>query len=183
MTGRSVGDPTPLRKWVAIFVATVVMAASAILIVTAFVEGAAEGGESPVPMLSLGLALVPFAFMTLAFLSKNPRPGTIVAAMLLAVAIGVPIAGLSRDVVSGVAAGFGAGGIVTLRPVVYHSRWPRIYAVVLLTVYVFVVVRISAAAGWLATAVLPFVVLGLADIVADWKLAWSEEQANHRTDR
>jgi hypothetical protein len=170
VTSEPLATLSPKRKWVAIIISTVVMAVSTSLMLYAFVAAAQDEGN-PGPPFALGLALVPFAFMTLSFLSRNPRPGSVVVAMLLAVVVAVPVSALSQDVVTGLAAGFGAGGVVTLRRVYYHSYWPRVVGVVMMAAYIFLVVRIYEIAGLIAAIVLPFVVLGLADLVADWRLS------------
>lgn len=173
---------TSKRKWIAVLVATLIMAVSTWTMLYAFVAAAVDEGPDPGPPFALGVALVPFAFMALAFLSGNPRPGVVVVAMLLSVAVALPVSAVAQDVVTGVAAGYGAGGAVALRPVYYHSRWPRVIAVVMMALYIFIVLRLSPIAGLIAGSVLPFVVLALADLVADWRLADRRPESSEEAD-
>ena len=164
------------RKWAAISVATVIMAVSVWLMLYGAVEGAvAYETAAPGPPFALGLALVPFAFLALAFISGHPAAaGAVVVALLVAIPVALPLAALARDVVTGVAAGYGAGGVVALRREYFHSRQARIVAVVLTATYVFAVLRIDAAAGVTAACLLPFAALGIADLAMEWR--WAQRQ-------
>lgn len=166
------------RKWAAISVATVIMAISVFFMLYGAVEGAVLYETSaPGPPFAFGLALVPFAFVALAFISGHPAAGgAVVVALLLAVPIALPLAAISRDVVTGVAAGYGAGGVVALRREYYQSRRARIVAVVLTTVYVFITLRVDAATGVTAACLLPFVALGIADLAGDWRRAQRDQR-------
>jgi hypothetical protein len=161
------------RKWAAISVATVIMAVSVFFMLYGAVEGAVlYETAAPGPPFALGLALVPFAFLALAFISGHPAaPGAVVVALLVAVPIALVLAALGRDVVTGVAAGYGAGGVVALRREYHQSRRARIIAMVVTTVYVFATLRIDAATGVTAACLLPFVALGIADLAGDWRRA------------
>ena len=171
MLGR--GSISAKRKWVAVGLSSIVMAMSAWLIVFAFVVAASdETAVTPGPPFALGLALVPFAFAALSFASGHPAAGpAVVVALLLGVAIAIPVSALAQDVVTGVAAGYGAGAVAALRRERHHSRRARIIAVVLLTTYVFVLLRTVPSAGLLAGSLLPFAAVATADQTIEWRAA------------
>lgn len=164
---------TPRRRWTAVAVSTLVMTGSTWLIVYAFVVGAVEDTEAtPGPPFALGLALVPFAFVALVFLSGHTAGGSaIVAAMLVAVPVALVVSAVARDVVSGTAAGYGAGAVVALRREPHHSLRGRIVAVVLMTTYVAALLRFIPAAGLLGGSLLPFASVAIADSVVEWRIA------------
>jgi hypothetical protein len=156
------------QNWIAIAVATVVMFVSYLSYAAAFVDE--EGGTETfdIAPAAIGLALAPFVFVLLAFVSKNPKaPGHILWAMLLLIAISLPI-GLIDPLV-GAAAGFGAGGAMCLRrpPVERAMRW-RTGAVVFTTIYCLVLLLVAGPAGVMSGGVLPLVMLGFADEYAIW---------------
>lgn len=169
---------TPRRKWAAVAVATIVQMASFWLIVYAFVAASVEDGPRPGPPLALGLALVPFAFAALGFLSKNERfGGATVWAMIVSVAVAVPLSALAADAVTGVTAGFGVGGAITLRREYFHTYQSRIIAVVLATTYVFVLLRVAPVAGLVGASVLPFMSVAIADLVVEWRVQSREGES------
>lgn len=147
-------------RWLVITLATVVMGFS----FWSFV--AAARGEADLTadtgLLALGLALAPIVFLVLAFGSRHPNaPIAVLKAMGLFVVVGAPLGLL--DVVVGVSAAYGAGGVAALRrePEIHSLRW-RIVAVALMTVYLVVIIVVpdfQAMSGW----ILPFTVLGIAD--------------------
>lgn len=156
------------QNWIAIGVATMVMFLSYLSYAASFVDD--DGGTETfdIAPAAIGLALAPFVFVLLAFVSKNPKaPGHILRAMLLFIAISLPI-GLIDPLV-GAAAGFGAGGAVCLRrpPVERAMRW-RAGAVVFTAIYCLVLLLVAGPAGVLSGGVLPLVMLGFADEYAIW---------------
>jgi hypothetical protein len=80
--------------------------------------------------------------------------------------VGIPAAAASPDAVTGFVAGLGAGGIAALRADLVHSWRMRAAAEVIMTLFDFLLVRVSDAALVIAPA-LPFTCLGLADHVAE----------------
>jgi hypothetical protein len=171
------------RKWAALVAATVVMAISVWLILYGVVVGAVESRGIPAPSFALGLALVPFAFATLAYGSGHPAAGgAVVVALLLAVGVGLPLAALAQDVVTGVAAGYGAGAVAALRREYYQSRQARIIAVIISTTYVFATLHIDTAAGVTAASLLPFVAVGVADLASEWRRAQKDRQRSAKSD-
>jgi hypothetical protein len=119
------------------------------------------------PLIAFGLALVPFVFVVLAFLSEHPRaPGAVVRAMVLSLLVGIPVSAIAPDAVTGFVAGLGAGGIAALRADPIHSWRARAAAVAAVTLFVFLLVMVSDVALLLAPA-LPFTSIGVADQLAE----------------
>jgi hypothetical protein len=122
---------------------------------------------APGPLIAFGLALVPFVFIVLAFLSEHPRaPGAVVRAMVLSLLVGIPISAVAPDAVTGFVAGLGAGGVAALRADPIHSWKARAAAVAVVTLFVFLLVMVSDVALLLAPA-LPFASLGVADQIVE----------------
>ena len=156
------------RKWTAITIATLLMAVSYTAMLVGFIAIEVEDGPAPGPVIAFGLGLVPFVFLVLAFMSGNRRaPGAVVKAMALSVIVAGPLSALMADAVSGLVAGFGVGGAVTLRREEQHTLKSRLIAVGITTVYVAVLVNVTVDGGLFAGAVLPLLSLGIADWVMD----------------
>ena len=165
-------EPVDLRRrWLVITLATVVMQfaywpialGAGLASETDETLAGASGG-----LLALGLAMVPFAFMALAFGSRHLRaPGAVLRAMGLFLLVGLPLAVLLNTVV-GTMAGLAAGGVVALRREddVHPVRW-RWWAVVAATVYLMVLLVVAPEFALISGAVLPFTVLGLVDQAAE----------------
>ena len=163
----------PRKKWRAITLATLVFAPASWFILTGFVAGSVDvrGEPNPAAAVALGLALIPFVFIVLAFLSEHPRaPGAVVKAMLLCVSVGVLISAGVTDGITGLTAGVGAGGIVALRNDGYGWRG-RTIAVILVTIWTFALVRLAGPVALVAAPVLPFTAIGLADDLAERRAA------------
>lgn len=155
--------PSPRQKWVAIALATMLLLVSYWLIVFAFVAGVTEDGPDPGPPLAVGLSLVPFVFLVLAFLTRHPRaPGAVLKAMGLFVVVGMPVA-LFGSIVPGMVAGFGAGGVVSLRAEEEHRWAGRAAAVAGVTAYVWILLQFIPDASIFGGPFLPFVSIGIAD--------------------
>jgi len=158
----------PRRKWVAITLATLLMSVSYTAMLVALIATEVEDGPAAGPLFVFGLGLVPFVFLVLAFVSINPRAaGAVLKAMGLSVLVAGPLSALMGDAVSGLVAGFGVGGAITLRREDVHSLRSRLIAVAITVIYVAVLVNVSAEGGLFAGAVLPFVSLGIADWVME----------------
>lgn len=161
----------PDRRWRAITLATLLLAPAcwAVLagVVTLVTDD--EGGiANPEAAIALGMALLPFVFIVLAFASEHPRaPAAVVKAMGLSVLVGLPAAALAADVVTGIVAGVGAGGIVALRADLVHSLATRAWSVLAASAYTFVMVRVAGPMVLLTAPVFPFTALGLADHLAE----------------
>lgn len=161
------------RKWLAIALATLVMSTSYWFIVYGAVAGATDDGPPSTPPFALGLALVPFAFMALAFLSrKDDAPWATFTAMGLFLVVGLPI-GLFNPVI-GLVAGFGMGGAVTLRTEQgIPWRRPRALGVLAAVVYTAFILLIAPGFGVLTGSVVPFAASGIADQVVEGRMASS----------
>ena len=168
-------DPlSPERKWRAITLATLVLAPAVWALLGGLVAAASEngGGPQPAAAIALGLALLPFAFIVLAFASEHPRaPGAVVRAMGLCLLVGIPVSALAADAVTGIVAGVGAGGIVALRADLGHDWRTRAVAVAVGAAYSFVLARVAGSVVLVAAPIFPFTGIGIADHVAEWRIA------------
>jgi hypothetical protein len=170
-TGGSGIEPlSPQRKWQTITVATLLLVPAYFSLLAGLVAEASDapeaqaGAPNVAAAFALGLALVPFVFIVLAFMSGHPRaPGAVVKAMGLALLVGIPVSALAGDAVTGIVAGVGAGGIVALRADTGHSWKARAVAVLAASVYSFVLVRTAGPIALLAAPVLPLTGIGVAD--------------------
>ncbi len=165
----------PERKWRAITFATLLLAPALWALLGGLVAVASdEGAEGSAAgaAIAFGLALLPFAFVVLAFASEHPRaPGAVVRAMALCLLVGIPVSALAADAVSGIVAGVGAGGVVALRADLPHDWRARAVAVAIATAYAFVLARVGGGAVLVAAPVFPFTGIGLADHWSEWRLA------------
>ena len=153
------------RAWVAIIAATVVEVIAYGFLLFAILASASDIPEAGGPPLALGLILVPFVFVALAFISKRERaPIATLKAMGLWVLVLLPIGLLNP--VAGLTAAFGVGGIVTLRRGPIYRLSYRVWAVVITTVYVTGLLFFAPPGGVFAGAVMPFPALGVADMLA-----------------
>ena len=168
---------SPKRKWQTITVATLLLMPAYWSILAGIVDGAladdsgaaADIGNGPA-YVAFGIALIPFVFVLLAFMSGHPRaPGAVVRAMGLSVLVGVPVSALAADAVTSIVAAVGAGGLVALRPEPGHGWKPRACGVLVAAVYTFVLVRTAGALALVAAPVLPLTALGLADHYVSWR--------------
>jgi hypothetical protein len=159
--------PKMPRMWRAILIATLLLAPAywSLLIGVVSVASTRSGGvANPGLWIAFGLMLIPFVFVVLAFASGSPRaPGAVAKAMALALLIGVPVSALSADAVTGFVAGIGAGGIVALHSDVERSWRGRMLAVIAVTLWAFVTVRMVPEAALLLAPALPFTSVGVAD--------------------
>jgi hypothetical protein len=160
---------SPRKKWRAITLATLVLAPAFWSVLAGVVAAGSDDprAPAPAPLIAFGLALVPFVFVVLAFLSEHPRaPGAVVRAMVLSLLVGIPISAVAPDAVTGFVAGLGAGGIAALRAEPIHSWKPRAAAVAVVTLFVFLLVMVSDVALLVAPA-LPFTSMGVADQIVE----------------
>jgi len=161
---------SPRRKWVAITAATLAFVPAYWAVLAGIVSSASSSTAAPDPgaSLALGLALIPFVFIVLAFASGHPRaPGAVVKAMLLALLVGIPVSALAGDAITGIVAGVSAGGAAALRLEANLSWRARAVAVAVATVYTFVLIRVGGDVIVLGAPVLPFTALGLADHIVE----------------
>jgi hypothetical protein len=162
---------SPQRKWRAIVIATLLLVPAYWSLLVGIVSAApdTEGGvANPAAAIALGLSLIPFVFILLAFMSEHPRaPGAVLRAMGLSLLVGILVSAAAADVVSGIVAGVGAGGIVALRADDGHSWQARAVAVAAATLYVFVLVRVAGPIVLLPAPIFPFTGIGVADHLAE----------------
>ncbi len=160
---------SPRLKWRAIALATLVLVPAYWSLLGGIVSAALDGrGPTAGPMLAFGLALIPFAFVVLAFLSQHPRASSAaLKAMGMALLVGIPVSAMTVDAVTGLVAGAGAGGLVALRSDLDHRWKARALAVVAVSAYEFVLVRTAGAAALLLAPILPFTALGVADHLSE----------------
>jgi hypothetical protein len=175
------GPPTilrplsPQRKWRAITIATLVLVPALWALLAGLVaaanddsSSAAEGEPSAALGLAVGLTIIPFVFIALAFLSEHPRaPGAVVRAMGLALLVGIPVSALAGDAVTGIVAGVGAGGVAALRMDPPQNWRARAWAVVVAAAYTFVLVRVAGALVLLPAPIFPFTAIGVADHLSE----------------
>jgi hypothetical protein len=165
------------RKWQTITVATVLFLPAYWSVLAGIVDGALDEGEavsgdvgSSAALVAFGLALIPFVFIVLAFMSEHPRaPGAVVRAMGLSLLVGVAASAVAADAVTGIVAGVGAGGLVALRPEPDHGWKPRAVGVLVAATYSFVLVRSAGELAVLMAPVFPLTALGLADHYVEWR--------------
>lgn len=178
LSRRSGPEPLPpKRKWRAILLATLVLVPAYWSVLIAVVSAGSDAADAPnpVPAFALGLSLFPFAFLVLAFLSEHPRgaPGAVLRAMGLALLVGIPLSAVAGDAITGMVAAASAGGAVALRFDEATSARSRTIAVVAVTAYVFVMLRMVGDVAVLLAPVLPFTALGVADHLAERR--WERE--------
>lgn len=164
---------SPRKKWRAITLATLLLVPSYWSVLVGVVAVASEEGEgAPLagPYIAFGLALVPFVFIVLAFLSEHPRPpAAVLKAMGLALVVGIPVSALAADAVTGFVAGAGAGGMAAMRADVRNSFKARALAVLAVSAYVFILVRVAGEITLLLAPALPFTAIGVADHLSERK--------------
>lgn len=168
------GEPlSPRRKWQTITVATLLLVPAYWTLLAGIVASAVDDpvdGPNPGAALALGLSLIPFVFIVLAFMSEHPRPpSAVLKAMGLSLLVGIPVSAIAADAVTGIVAGVGAGGICALRMEPAHSWRARAVAVLIATIYTFVLVRTASVLVLLPAPVFPLTAIGLADHVMEWR--------------
>lgn len=172
-SGRDAGilEALPPRiKWRAILFATLAFVPAYWGILIGLVAGAADDPNAPnsAASLAFGLALIPFVFIVLAFASQHPRaPGAVLKAMGLSLLVGIPVSAIAGDIITGLIAGMGSGGIAALRADRDHELKHRVVAVIVAAAYAFLLVRVADGAVLLMGPALPFTAIGVADHLAE----------------
>jgi hypothetical protein len=176
----------PAKKWRAITLATLLLVPGYWSMLAGLVAGASGDtglGINPGAAIAFGLAVIPFVFMVLAFLSEHPRaPGAVIKAMGLSLLVGLPVSAFAGDAVTGIVAGVGSGGIVALRTDFAHSWKARAVAVLLAAVYTFVLVRAAGPIALLPAPILPFTGIGIADHLSERRMEREISQADGATE-
>lgn len=170
---------SPQRKWRAITLATLVLVPAFWAMLAGLVTDAADddgGVGNPLAAVAFGLALVPFVFIVLAFLSQHRNPArAVVRAMGMCLVVGIIVSAGAADAVTGIVAGVGAGGIIALRADAAHSWQSRAVGVVVAAVYTLVLARTAGSIVLLSAPVFPLTAIGIADHVAERR--WEREVA------
>jgi hypothetical protein len=165
----------PMKKWRAITLGTLVLVPGYWSMLTGLVVAASDDPSiniNPGAAIAFGLAVIPFVFLVLAFASEHPRaPSAVLRAMGLALLVGISVSAVARDAVTGIVAGVGAGGIVALRMDLHHTWKPRAVAVLLASLYTFVLVRAVGPIALLPAPIFPFTGIGIADHLSERKTA------------
>jgi MFS family permease len=173
---RGIEPLSPQRKWRAITIATLVLVPAFWALLAGLVAVGSDdpAGPNPGASIAFGLALIPFVFIALAFLSEHLNPAAaVLKAMGWFLLIGIPVSALAGDAVTGIVAGVGAGGISALRADDAHNRRARArararaLAVVAASVYTLVLVRTVGAFALLPAPVFPFTGIGVADHLSE----------------
>ncbi len=162
----------PKRKWRAITLATLLLAPAFWSVLVGTVSAASNDANAPPagPFIAFGLAVVPFVFVVLAFLSEHPRAAAAaVKAMVVALLVGIPVSAVAADAATGLVAGLGAGGIIALRSEIGLSWKARAIGVMAAAAYEFVLLRSVPGIALLMGPVLPFTSLGVADHIVEWR--------------
>ena len=162
----------PRKKWQAITLATLVLVPAYVFLLIGVVAGASKSSTAPAPApyVAAGLALIPFVYVVLAFASGHPRaPGAVLRAMGLCLLVGIMMSAIVPDAVTGFVAGIGAGGVVGLRSDLVHTWRSRAVAVVVVTVWVAMSVRVIPQVALLLAPLLPFTSIGIADHLQERK--------------
>jgi hypothetical protein len=161
---------SPQRKWRAITLATLVLVLAFWSMLAGLVAAASDDPDAPnaAAAIAFGLALIPFVFVVLAFMSEHPRaPGAVLRALGLALLVGIPVSALAGDAVTGIVAGVGAGGVAALRMEDDQTVRARVLAVIFAVVYTFVLVRVAGGLVLLPAPIFPFTAIGIADHLSE----------------
>jgi hypothetical protein len=175
----AIGPLSPKKKWRAIMLSTLLLVPAYWGIVAGLVSMASESPDAPPagPAIAFGLALLPFVFIALAFLSEHPRaPGAALKAMGLSVLVGIPVSAIVPDAITGLVAGIGAGGVAALRADEEGAWKARAIALLTVSVYAVVMVRIVPDVTLLLAPTLPFTCLGVADHLLERRREQAEER-------
>jgi len=162
------------RNWIAIACATPLMMFSYFSYGAAFIDAEGDRSGFQLELAAIGLAIAPFVYIALGFISRNPvAPKRVLQAMGLLLLVGLSIGLL--DPLLGAATGFCLGGALVLNPPdVERLRFWRLGTVAFTLLYMLVLLVFAAPAGIFTGAVLPLIMIGFADEYA----AWSAERSS-----
>jgi len=141
----------------------------------AFATPEGEPAAIDVGLLVIGFVLSPFVFVTVAFVSQNPRaPRRVLQSMgllpMLALAVGL------LAPVLGATAAFGVGGSLCLNPPSLEGVLKvRLWVTGLTVLYVLFLLVVATPAGVFAGGMLPLLMLGFADEYMAWRAAQRSE--------
>ncbi len=165
------GELSLRGRWLAIIAGTAVLQFSYWLVL----QGTATAQEGGAGLIALGMAVVPFVFLVLAFASRHPNaPGATLRAMGWFLVVGVPLGLLSS--VLGMAVGLSLGGVVALAPLPdLVTRRQRYLAVLGLLGYLIVLLVVAPGFAVASAAALPFAVHGIVDQTAEERARQGDE--------
>lgn len=169
------------RKWAAIGVATALLAGAFWLVLLAFdmwlgdltIEELEAGAEVPVTAavaatLGGGALVMAAAFAALALISRRPRPWRSISfAFLLGSAMWLWLPFIAGEPYTPMIAGFAAGGVVALRAEPEHTIGRRVVAALLVTIYLYLLLRLALLPAVIVAPLLPLPVLAWADAMAE----------------
>lgn len=164
------------RKWTVVVGGTLLTMASMWSIIIAVAAAGSDSADAPdaASFAAFGLAVAPLVFVAVAFGSRNLHAaGMALAAMGLFLIVALPV-GLI-DTATGLVAGFGVGGVVTLRAEPEHRRRGRLIAVALVTVYTLAVITVVPALGIALAPLLPLPAVAVADVFMEYRAEHSAE--------
>jgi len=169
------------RKWAAVGVGTLLLTGSFWLVLYAFdmwlgdltVAEIEAGAEVPMTRtvgftLTGGYAVMGAAFVALALISRRPHPwrGAAVA-WLAGGAMWILLPFVTHEPYTPMVAGFAAGGLAALRAELEHTVGRRVVGALVITVYVYLLLRIALLPGVIVAPLLPLPVLAWADALAE----------------
>jgi len=159
------------RNWIAIIAATPLMMFSYFTYGASFVDGEGDRTSIQLELAAIGLAIAPFVFIVLGFVSRNPyAPKRVLQSMGLLLLVGLSIGLL--DPLLGATTGFGLGGALVLnRPDVTRLMFWRLGAVGFTSIYTMILLVVALPAGVFTGAILPLMMIGFADEYAAWSAA------------
>jgi hypothetical protein len=172
----------PAKKWRAILVATLVLvlafwALLAGLVAAASDDSSGDAEPNAAIGLAVGLTVIPFVFVALAFLSEHPRaPGAVVRAMGWSLLVGIPVSALAGDAVTGIVAGVGAGGIQALRMDDPENWRARAVGVLVAAMYTFLLARLAGGFVLLPAPIFPLTAIGVADHLSERRAEQAAER-------
>lgn len=161
-------DQSYKRSWLAIGIGTIVLMVSYGSLLTATATTASETPEAAGPLFALGFALVPLVYVAVAFLSgRSNAPMAVLKGMGVWMLVALPL-GLLHPVF-GYCAGFGMGGVLTLKER-DTDRWQtRSIAVFIAATYSLGMLFVYAPIGVLSGGLLSLASLGLADAYTEYR--------------
>jgi hypothetical protein len=161
---------TPRRKWRAITISTLLLVPGYLALLIGLVAEDADARNAPAaaPYIAFGVAMLPFVFLVLAFLSEHPRPASAtVKALGLTVLVGSSVWLVAPDAVTPFIAGTAAGGIAAIRADLPHRTKTRALAIIVVCAVEMLLLRTVTSAALLIAPALPFTTIGVADHLAE----------------
>jgi hypothetical protein len=168
VSAQSLRDELKRRNWLAIALGTVVMIFSYFPYASSFTTLPNGEVEISPALVGIGLVIAPFVFVTLGFVSRNPKaPKMVLWSMVLLIGLGFTL-GLLAPVL-GATAAFAGGAVLCLNPPRANNvyKW-RIGAAALTVVYVFILLVTATPAGVFSGGFLPLLMVGFADEYSTW---------------